>query len=77
MSVSLESRNRPHIALARLFERVNREGRRYLVGRIGSAKLLIVPTGEISRGEVVWQAILGEGFYDEKNGAVMAQGIED
>jgi len=25
----------------------------------------------------VWQVILGEGFYDEKNGTAMAQGIED
>jgi hypothetical protein len=69
--------NRPLVSLARLFERVNKNGRRYFVGRIGSAKLLIVPTNEISRGEPVWQAVLGEGFYDEKNGTAMAQGIED
>jgi hypothetical protein len=76
MSLPLVNSNRPHIALAQVFERVNRQGRRYLVGRVGSAKLLIVPTGTVSRGEPVWQVILGEGFYEERNGTVMAQGLE-
>src|SRR5690349_10581627 len=44
----------PHVALAQVFERVNRAGQRYLVGRVGSAKLLIVPTEVISRGERIW-----------------------
>jgi hypothetical protein len=51
---------RPIISLAHLFERVNRQGKRYLVGRLGTGKVLIVPTGGISRGEPVWQILLGE-----------------
>ena len=65
------------IALARVFERVDRDGKRFMTGRIGSAKLLIVPTGIISRGEPVWQVILGEGFYEELNGTGAAKAIED
>ena len=65
------------IALARVFERVDRDGKRFMTGRIGSAKLLIVPTGIISRGEPVWQVILGEGFYEELNSTAAAQGFGD
>jgi hypothetical protein len=53
----------PHVALTQVFERTNKEGRRYLVGRMGAAKLLIVATEEISRGEKVWKVFLGEGPY--------------
>jgi hypothetical protein len=31
-----------------------------LVGRLGTGKVLIVPTGQVSRGEPVWQIFLGE-----------------
>ena len=51
----------PSIPLTQVFERINPKGKRYLVGRIGTAKLLIVATGEVSRGEPVWQVFLGEG----------------
>jgi len=76
--MSILSNGSPQIALARLFERVSvATGKRYFVGRIGSAKRLIVPTGTISRGEPVWEAIIGEGFYEEHNSTAAAQGIED
>src|SRR5262245_14503593 len=65
------------IALARVFERVDRDGKRFMTGRIGSAKLLIVPTGAVSRGEPVWQVILGEGFYEEHNLPHAGQAAED
>jgi hypothetical protein len=71
------SNGRPLVALARLFQRTNVRGETYFVGRIGSAKLLVVPTGEISRGEAVWDAVIGPGFYEEKNGTAAAEGIED
>jgi hypothetical protein len=69
----------PHVALGQLFERVNKRGQRYLTGRLGIAKLLIVPSGEISRGERVWKVFLGEGLYADENqrGTAMAHGIED
>jgi hypothetical protein len=57
----------PHVALGQVFERVNGKGQRYLVGRLGIAKLLIVPSGEVSRGEAVWKVFLGEGLYDDEN----------
>jgi len=28
---------------------------------------VIKPTGTVSRGEPVWEVILGEGFYEEHN----------
>ena len=49
------------IPLAPLYERVNLEGRRYLVGRIGTAKLLLIETEELSKGERVWQSFLCQG----------------
>jgi hypothetical protein len=51
------------IPLAPLYERVNLEGRRYLVGRIGTAKLLLIETEEVSKGEKVWQSFLCQGPY--------------
>jgi len=66
----------PHVALAQVFERTNRAGRRYLVGRVGVAKLLIVATGEMSRGEPVWQVFLGEGPHAPAELAPLSQ-VED
>jgi hypothetical protein len=76
--MSILSNGRPQIALARVFERVSAAtGKKYFVGRVGSAKLLIVPTDIISRGEPVWDVVLGEGFYEERNSIAAAQGIDD
>ena len=52
----------PHVALGQVFERVNKRGQRYLTGRLGDAKLLIVPSGEVSRGE--WPARTRRDFLD-------------
>jgi hypothetical protein len=49
--------------LCEVYERVNRRGQRYLVGAWASAKLLVVATGDVSRGENVWRVYLGEGPY--------------
>lgn len=67
--------NMPAVPLALVYERVNRQGKRYLVGRVGTAKFLIVPTGEVSRGEPVWQIFLGEWPRDgrEEQNAALAQ----
>jgi hypothetical protein len=77
MSAPLINPHIPHVALAQVFERVNRKGQRYLVGRIGIAKLLIVPSGEVSRGEPVWQVFLGEGAYTPEGLAGLAHAAED
>jgi len=69
--------NVPHVALTQVFERVNRHGRRYLVGRLGGAKLIIVPTNEVSRGEPVWKVFLGEGQYASECSVTLAQGLDD
>jgi len=65
----------PHVALGKVFERVNRRGERYLAGRLGDAKLLIVPSGEVSRGEAIWRIYLGEAPYTDETvrGAEIAQ----
>jgi len=76
--MSILSNGRPQVALARLFERTSvATGKKYFVGRIGSARLMVVPTGTISRGEPVWDAVIAEGFYEEHNSTAAAQGIED
>lgn len=66
-----------HVAIAQVFELVNRHGRRYLVGRLGTAKLLIVPTNEVSRGEQIWRVFLGEGPYAWENDEAIARGLDD
>jgi hypothetical protein len=68
--------NGPSVALTQLYERTSRQGRRYLVGRIGSAKLMIVATGEDSRGDPVWQVYLGEGPHTPDGAAALAQEID-
>ena len=75
MGSGLVDPRRPSIALAQVFERANREGRRYLVGKLGVAKLLIIATGKESRGEPVWQVFLGEDFPLEQ-AAALAREIE-
>ena len=67
----------PHVPLTQCFERVNRHGRRYLVGRLGTAKLIIVPTTEVSRGEPIWKVFLGEGPYASENSTALVQGVDE
>jgi len=43
------------LVLAKLYEHVNRRGKRYFVGRIGAVKLLMVETGNVDRGSPVWR----------------------
>ena len=65
--------NLPAVPLALVYERVNRQGKRYLVGRLSGGKVLIVPTGEVSRGEPVWQIFIAEWPRDgreEQNAAL-------
>jgi hypothetical protein len=68
----------PHVALSKLFERRNKRGERYLVGRLGDARVLIVASGEVSRGEPVWRLFVGEAPYTDETvrGGVMAR-VED
>ena len=51
----------PSVAVARVYERLNRRGKRILVGRLGVAKLLIIETAGESRGERIWHVHLGHG----------------
>lgn len=53
--------------LTRLYERTNVRGRTYLTGRLGTAKLMIVLTDDISdSGEPTWQCFLTEGPSPER-----------
>ena len=60
----------PHLALAQLYERTGRNGRRYLVGCIGQLKLMVVETEQVSKGERVWQAFVTENRYSAPAEAV-------
>ena len=66
----------PNIPLATLFERVTHDGRRYLVGRIGNARILVVPTKRISRGDPVWEAVITDGPHTVTIGAPNFEGDE-
>ena len=51
----------PNIPLTRVYERRTARGRRYLVGPIGIAKILIVESDEVGDGDKVWQVFLAQG----------------
>jgi hypothetical protein len=38
--------NEPKVRLGRLFEKTSQKGRRYFVGRLGAARILLFDTGE-------------------------------
>src|SRR5262245_11521489 len=53
----------PKLPVGPAYERSNRAGTRYLVARLGTLKLLAVPTDEISKGDKVWQLFVMAGPY--------------
>jgi hypothetical protein len=57
-----------NVPLATLFERTAHDGRQYLVGRIGDARILILATDRISRGDRVWQAVVTPGPHAPATG---------
>jgi hypothetical protein len=63
------------IVLAQLYEHVSRRGRRYFVGRIGAAKVLLVETGNVSRGSPVWQLNLDQGPHTTNEETALASEI--
>ena len=66
----------PKLPLGSLYERAGKCGRRYLVGRLGMMKLLVVSTGETSRGNPVWECFLTEGPYVSDAQRALAQEID-
>jgi hypothetical protein len=46
-----------------MYERINKRGEKYIVGRIGHLKLMILCTDEVSKGDRVWQAFITEGVH--------------
>src|SRR5262245_38354043 len=67
----------PHIPLAQVYWRAKQRGQRSLIGRIGSARLVIVETHESSRGEPVWEVFLGRGPHASERAETMARELED
>jgi hypothetical protein len=63
------------IVLAHLYEHTSRRGRRYFVGRIGAAKVLLVETGNVSRGSPVWQLNLDQGPHTTMEETALASEI--
>jgi hypothetical protein len=63
------------IVLAHLYEHVSRRGKRYFVGRMGEAKVLLVETGVVSRGSPVWQLHLDQGPHTTEQQLALAREI--
>ena len=60
------------IVLAQLYEHTSRRGKRYFVGRIGAAKVLLVETGNVDRGSPVWQLNLDQVPHTTQEQVVLA-----
>jgi hypothetical protein len=65
----------PKLPVGPAYERVNRHGQRYLVARLGTLKLLVVPTEEISKGDRVWQLFVAQGPYATDQQVALAAGL--
>jgi hypothetical protein len=57
MKNGVQAQNIPFVTL---YERT-RDGQTYLVGRLGNARILVVPTAQKSRGDRVWEGVLAMG----------------
>jgi hypothetical protein len=67
----------PNLPLTAMYERTDRRGHRYLVGRVGNLKLMIFATGEVSKGDKVWHAFLTEiTHYTSADAAAIAQRLD-
>jgi hypothetical protein len=67
----------PKVPIMQLYERRNRQGEKYFVGKSGVFKLLIMPTGRENRyAEPVWQAFIGEAIPLEQ-AAELAREFEE
>ena len=66
----------PKLPLGPVYERTNKHGDIYLVGRLGLMKLLIVPTDEVSKGDRVWQAFVAQGPYATDEQRALARELE-
>jgi len=49
------------LPLGTFYARMDRCGRKYLSGRLGLMKLMLLETPQTSEGEVVWERVLVEG----------------
>jgi hypothetical protein len=52
--------NNTLIELTTLFERTSKNGVVYLVGRLGLAKILLLPGDNTPDGQATWRVLLGE-----------------
>ena len=66
----------PSIPLTQVYEKTNPRGRRYMVGRIGTVKLLVIATDQVDRGDPVWQVYVGQGPYPPDGAAELAREVE-
>ena len=66
----------PSVALGQLYQRTSRSGRTYLVGRLGTAKLVVVSTGADSRGSPIWEMFLGETRYVDEDARALGRQVK-
>jgi hypothetical protein len=72
----LDPKKGPAVAVGKCYERRNARGQQFFQGRLGDAKVMIVPTGERNRGEPVWAIVLAEGPYPIEGAVDLARELE-
>jgi hypothetical protein len=48
------------LEITTLFERTSRNGRTYLTGRLGQAKMVILPGDKTADGQPTWRVMIGQ-----------------
>jgi hypothetical protein len=60
-----------------LFERRRPDGHRYLTGRIGHSRIIVIDTNETSRGYRIWEAVIVPGPTAPETATEIAERLGD
>src|SRR5262245_48813284 len=66
----------PSLPLTKVYDARNVRGWRYLTGRLGTKKVLIVETDKVSDGDRGWQMYLAEGPHPLEGAAAFVREVE-
>ncbi len=70
-------RDAPKVKLGTLYEKTSKAGRRYFVGRLGAARILLFSTGEATEdGTPIWELLAEQAEERRPNGHAQQRGTD-